>query len=280
MSDSAFQTMFRTETIKGFEKRQSLARRLVTTEAQITGNECVFLVADSGGATAVTRGVNGDIPTRPDNLNQYTAILQEWHDVPERTNFNIFASQGNGREIMQYTSMAVINRKIDDDIHAQLALGTVTWGPAALATLQLVLRSKAKLGQASVLNDGQGNGVGALITPAFHAKLMEYDQFTSADFVSDKKFEGVGKDRAFSWLGVDWVVDEGLPNSGTANASNFMFHKAAIGHAANSEGMKTKVGYDEKNDKSWVRCSIYMGSKLLQNSGIVVMPHDDAAVLT
>ncbi|MEO0449094.1 MAG: phage capsid protein [Pseudomonadota bacterium] len=279
MGDSAFQTQFRTETIKGFEKRQSLARRLVTTEAVIKGNEATFLVADSGGATAVTRGLDGDIPTRPDNLNQYTATLQEWHDVPERTNFNIFASQGDGRRIMQETSMAVINRKIDDDIFTELATATVTWGSAALVTLALVLKSKAILGNASVLNDGQGNGVGALITPAYHAKLMEVPQFTSADYVSDKKFEGVGKDRAFAWLGCDWVVDEELPGVGTSDATNFMFHKASIGHAANTSGMDTKVGYDDKNDKSWARCSMYMGSKLLQNSGVIKMRHDDATVV-
>ncbi|MDX1300329.1 MAG: hypothetical protein R3260_19120, partial [Pseudomonas sp.] len=120
MADTAFQTKYRNETIMGFEKSMSLARRTVTTEAMIEGQKAVFLVADSGGATAVTRGVNGDIPTRPDNLNQFTATLQEWHDVPERTNFNIFASQGEGRRIMQQTCMKVINRKIDKDIHSAL----------------------------------------------------------------------------------------------------------------------------------------------------------------
>jgi len=279
MSDEAFQRKYLTETIKGFEKRQSLARRLVTTASEINGNEAVFLVADSGGATAVTRGLNGDIPTRPDNLNQYTCTLREWHDVPERTNFNVYASQGEGRRIMQETSMGVINRKIDDDIFTELALGTNTWGAAATATLPLVLKTKAKLGNASVLNDGGGNGVGALITPAFHAKLMELNQFTSHDYVTDTKFEGVGKDRAFAWLGVDWVVDEALPGVTSASATCFMFHKAAIGHAANASDMMTRVGYDEKNDKSWCRASIYMGSKLLQNSGIQKMLHNDATVL-
>ena len=101
MAETAFQEKFRQEVIMGFEKSQSLLRRTVTIETEINGNEATFLVADSGGATAVTRGVNGDIPTRADNLNQYTATLVEWHDVPERTRFNIYASQGNGRKIMQ-----------------------------------------------------------------------------------------------------------------------------------------------------------------------------------
>ena len=62
------------------------------------------------------RGVNGLIPARADELEQLTATLVEWHDLVRKTNFNVFASQGNQREIMQKTTMGVINRKIDQDV--------------------------------------------------------------------------------------------------------------------------------------------------------------------
>ena len=275
MADTAFQRMYRQEFVAGFEKRQSLVRHSVITETEVRGNEAVFLVADSGGATAVTRGVNGDIPTRPDNLNQFTATLKEWHDVPERTNFNIFASQGDGRKIMQQTSMSVINRKIDDDIYAALDNATNTWGAAAVATLTLVTKAKTKLGNAFATHDAP---VFATITPAFHGYLMGIKEFASADYVNMKPFEGVGKDRAFSWFGVNWIVDANLTGAGSADATCFMYSRNAIGHACDMERVQTFVGYDDKNDKSWARCSTYMGSKLLQNSGVVKMPHDDSAL--
>ena len=275
MSQSAFQTLYRQEYIKGFEKRESLLRKSVTTEAMIEGNSAVFLVADSGGATAVTRGLNGDIPTRPDNLNQNTCQLVEWHDVPERTNFNIFSSQGDGRRIMQETCMSVINRKIDSDIHTALDTATVTWGAAAVATLTLVTTAKTKLGNAFALED---DDVFAAITPAFHGYLMGLNQFTSADYINLKPFEGVSKSRAFNWYGVNWIVDAGLPGVGTSSAKCFMYSRKAIGHAMATDKTKTFVGYDEKNDKSWARCTEYMGSKLLQNSGVVEMTHDDSAL--
>lgn len=275
MADTAFQTMYRQEFIKGFEKRQSLARHTCVTETMISGNEATFLVADSGGATAVTRGVNGDIPTRPDNLNQYVATLQEWHDVPERTKFNIFASQGDGRRIMQETSMSVVNRKIDEDIHTALSAGTVTWGAAAVATLTLVTKAKTILGNAFATRDAP---LFALITPAFHGYLMGLNQFTSADYINMKPFEGVSKDQAFSWYGVNWIVDGALPGAGTSSATCFMYSQNAIGHACDMDRVSTFVGYDEKNDKSWARTSTYMGSKLLQNSGVVKMLHDDSAL--
>jgi hypothetical protein len=48
MADTAYQTQYRQEFIAGFEQHVSLLRETVTTEAQIQGNQCVFLVADSG----------------------------------------------------------------------------------------------------------------------------------------------------------------------------------------------------------------------------------------
>jgi len=79
MAASAFQNQYRQEFVKGFEVHVSLLRDAVTTEAVIKGNTAIFLVADSGSATAVTRGINGMIPARADNLTQNTATLAEWH---------------------------------------------------------------------------------------------------------------------------------------------------------------------------------------------------------
>lgn len=275
MSDTAFQTKFRMETIAGFEKRQSLARRSVVTEADINGNQATFLVADSGGATAVTRGVDGNIPTRPDNLTQNTATLAEWHDVPERTRFNIYASQGEGRAIMQQTCMSVINRKIDEDIHDALDTSTVTWGAAAVATLALVTKAKTILGNAFADRDAP---IFALITPAFYGYLFQLAQFSSADYVKTAKFEGVGMDLAFNWYGVNWIIDGALPGVGTSSATCWMYSQNAIGHACDTENLQTEADYDRKNDKSWARCTTFMGSKLLQNAGVVEMLHDDSAL--
>jgi hypothetical protein len=107
MSDSAFQIQYRQEFIQAFEQHASLLRETVTTEAVIKGQQAVFLVAGSGGASAVTRGLNGRIPARNDNNAQNTCTLQEWHDLVRKTGFNVFASQGNQRAIMQMTTMAV-----------------------------------------------------------------------------------------------------------------------------------------------------------------------------
>ncbi len=279
MAETAFQTMYRDEFVAGFEQNQSLVRDTTTTEFQSKGNEAVFLVADSGGASAVTRGVNGRIPGRPDNLNQLTATLAEWHDVVEKTNFNIFASQGNQRQIMQKTTMAVVNRKIDEDIIGELNAGTVNTGAAATASLMLSARAKTILQNSDVPWD---SNIFSLITPAYEAYLLQIPEFSNAEYVDAKPIPGAAaawsdRPKMYRWIGVNWIVHPNLPGKGTANEVCFMYHKSAIGHAVNTGGISTAVDYDSRHDLSWCRATIYMGPKLLQNSGVVKINHDGSA---
>ena len=272
MAETAFQTVYRDEFIAGFEQRQSLVRQTVTTEAEVKGNSAVFLVADSGSASAVTRGTNGLIPARADSLTQNTATLAEWHDLVRRTGFNLYASQGDGRRIMQETTMGVLNRKVDTDIIAALEAGTQDTGAAATASLALAMYGLTILGNNAVPMDGN---ISCLITPAFYAYLMQTKELACVDYVNNKPFESGMT--MFRWAGVNWIVHPNLTGKGTAAEKCIMYHKSAIGHACDMTSIATAVGYDEEQDYSFARATAYMGSKLLQNSGVVIINHDGSA---
>lgn len=227
----------------------------------------------------MTRGVNGLIPSRADDLSQPVATLLEWHDLVRKTGFNVFASQGDQRAIMQQTTMGVINRKIDSDIITELNTATQDTGTAQTATLQLALRAKTILGQNEVPFDGN---VWAAISPGYEAYLLAVPEFSSSDWVSMKPVDSgstAWKDTVgfYRWLGVNWLVHPNLPGVGTNAEKCFMYHSSSVGHAVNADGIQSPVGYDEEQDYSWARASVFMGSKLLQNSGIVVMNHDSSA---
>jgi hypothetical protein len=276
MADTAFQTQYRQEFIAGFEQNQSLLRDAVTTEAVIKGNTATFLVADSGGATAVTRGVNGLIPARPDNLTQTSATLLEWHDLVRKTGFNVFASQGNQREIMQKTCMAVINRKVDQDIIAALDTATNDTGASAQASLQMVVHAMTILGNNEVPFDGQ---ICAIVSPAFLGYLMQTDEFNNADYVRKRPLDGDNpawddSPGYYNWMNIKFIMHPNLTGNGTGTEDCYMFHKSALGHAVDTGGITSPVGYDEEQDYSWARCTVFMGSVLLQNSGVVNMNHD------
>ena len=281
MADSAFQTQFRQEYIHGFEQRESLLYKSATNEVQLKGNVATFLVADSGGAEATTRGVNGRIAGRPDNLTQNEILLKEYHDKPERTNFNLFSSQGDGRRIMQETAMGVIHRKVDQVIIEALSNATVTAGAAAAASLAMATRAKAILGNAAVPGDGN---ITAVVTPAYMATLLGIKEFASSDYVSKKPMDNDDAawddtQGSYRWLGVNWIEHPNLIGGGTNSAECYMYHRRAIGAAAPSELIQTAANYNEEDDYSYARCTSFVGATILQNSGIVKMLHDDLKII-
>lgn len=275
MADTAFQIQYRQEYIAAFEYGSSLLSATTVQEAVFKGNTAEFLVAGSGGAEAVTRGVNGMIPDRPDDLTQSACVLTEWHDKPRRTNFNIFASQGDGRRIMQMTSAKVMNRKRDAQIITELDTATNDTGAAVTASLNLVVKARAILGNAEVDIEEEDNMFG-LITPAFEAYLLQVKEFGNADYVDVKPFAGPAR-KMRRWAGVNWIVHPRLPGKATAAEHCFMYHRNSIGHAINTGEIKTAAGYNEENDYYFARTSAFMGAKLLQNSGVVMMIHDGSA---
>lgn len=280
MADTAFQTQYRQEFIAGFEQKQSLLRETVTTEAVIKGNTAVFLVADSGDAEAASRGVNGLIPARADNNTQNSCVLREWHDLVRKTGFNVFASQGNQREIMQMTSMGVINRKIDAQIIDELNTGTVSIGAAGtIPDVSLFQNGRVKLTNASVPWD---SNITLLTQPSFLAYLEQAPEFANAEYINLRPYAGQDPSwrdlpHVYRWRNALICEHPNLPGKGTTSEISFLYHKSAIGHAADVSGMQSPVGYDEEQDYSWARCSMYMGAKLLQNAGIVVITHDGSA---
>lgn len=270
MAETAYQIQYRQEYIAGFEQRQSLLRQSTTTEAVIKGNQATFLVADSGSATTVTRGVDGLIPARADNLSQLTATLTEEHDLVQRTGFNLFASQGDGRRIMQETSQGVLNRKVDSQILGELANTTYASGlTAATGSLDMVMWAKTILGNNQVPLDGN---ITAAISPAFHAYLMATTEFASADYINNKPFSDMPV--MFRWAGVNFIVHNNISGVGTNAEKCYIYHRSAIGHAMDTRGMQILSGYDERQDFSWARATAYMGPKLLQAKGVVLMRHD------
>ena len=281
MADTAFQIQYRQEFVQAFEQHQSLLRECVTTESVIKGQQAVFLVAGSGAATAVSRGTNGRIPARADNLVQNTCTLLEWHDLVRKTGFNVFASQGNQRAVMQMTTMAVLNRKIDSLIIGELSNGTVAIGTGGVTipNVSFFQNARVKLSNAQVPWD---SNVTLLCQPSFLAYLEQAPEFANAQWVDMRPYAGEepswkDKPMAYRWRNCLIVEHPLLPGRGTSSENSFLFHKSAIGHAMDTAGLQSPVGYDEEQDYSWARATAYMGAKLLQNTGVVVMTHDGSA---
>lgn len=281
MADTAYMIQYRAEYIQAFEQHASLLRDTVTTDAVIKGQQAVFLVSGSGSATAETRGTNGKIPARADSNTQNTCTLQEWHDLVRKTGFNIFASQGDQRAIMQMTSMAVLNRKIDELIINQLATGTIAIGAAGtIPNVSLFQNARVKLSNAAVPWD---SNITLLCQPSFLAYLEQAPEFSNAQYVDMRPYGANSTDSwrdkpmAYRWRNCLIIEHPNLPGKGTSSENSFLYHKFAIGQAMDTAGLMTPIGYEQEQDYSWARATAYMGALLLQNTGVIVITHDGSA---
>lgn len=275
MSVEAAVIQYRQQMVDEFEQKVSRLRMTTTKEAVRNGNQATFLVSGSGGDTAVSRGVNGQIPYGNPTNTQKTITLVEKHAPYELTNFNVFASQGDQLKVMRDASMAVINRDIDLTILAALASATIDTGNSTTASHAMVQSAITELGNNDVEIEDEEN-LFAVVTPAFMGYLRQVKEFGSAEYVDVKPLVGPVR-RMLRWSGVNWIVSSRITGIGTSTEDCFMFHRNALGYSCNLGEESIDVGYDGKQHSSWSRATIYHGAIILQDSGIVNMNHDGSA---
>lgn len=269
------QEQYRDEWVVQFQRGATYLRDCVTTEMMIRGNEAVFPIQGSA-PRMVTRGVNGQIPARQRTDSQVRVTLKERHTLEEQTSFNIFTAHANLREAMQNSGALTAHREIDDEIISALTTATNDYADSPVVlTFNRMLEIIAALNTQNVYFT---DSICCVWTPMAWARLKSFAQNTSVDFVNRKRLAG-NTDLPFNWLGAMHMLHTGLPGSGTADAECFAFAKPAMGHAINQGDIRTSIGYDDKQDASYARHTIFHGSVVLQQSGLLKIPHDDAQAI-
>jgi hypothetical protein len=180
---------------------------------------------------------------------------------------------------MQMTSMGVMNRKIDDQIITTANTGTVTVGAAsATPTVSLFQNARVKLSNASVPWD---SNISLVAQPSFLAFFEQAPEFANAEYVEVRPYSGSDqnpswrdKPMAYRWRNCLIIEHPNLPGKATASEKSFLYHKTSIGHAANTGGLSTAVGYNDEQDYTFARTSCFMEALLLQNAGVVVITTD------
>lgn len=274
-NNTEMQTLYASEVNALYDRTQSFFRGTVITKGEVKGNSYVFIIGPIADM-AVERGADGDIPLLADNQTNATCTLKEYHALARKNGFNIASSSVDQRGIMQKQTIASMNKRTDDLIITQLDTTAYSSGAAATGNaLGFWLEGKAALGANDVpTDDGK---LWCAITPYAEAQMLRIDRLTSSDYVDDRPFMKGRKIREI--MGVKFFVHTGLPGDGTSDATCFMYHEDAVGHAMNMGEQSTVVGYDGEQDRSWARTSSYQGSKMIQDEGVFELHHDDTAAL-
>jgi hypothetical protein len=274
----AQQVRYKEEYIEAFERRKAVLVDTVRSDTQDRGGQLVFLVAGSGNRAAVTRGSNGEIPPADDSQTQVTLTFTEAHDLKEYTNFDIFRSQGDQIRLIRENSMAVIHRQQDSVILTALATGSVSLG--AIGTMNKTIANKIAviLRNANVGEVDSGN-IYCALSPAAYAYMTDITSFANTQYTATQKVdEGIPSLGVWKyWMGINWAEHTGLTGNGTTSTC-LAWHKNAAGYAMSTRGIDAMIGYDQKQDTSWGRASIFHAAVKLQNSGIVKFTHDDTGL--
>lgn len=275
MAVQAAVTQFRKETVMQFEQKKSQLGMATTKESMMQGLSAVFLVNGSNGDTAVTRGANGDIPYGGPQNSQITVTLLERHAAKELTGFDVFASQGNQADGLRRQVINIINRDIDLTILAALAAATNDFGTGTM-DLTTVLGAVAILGQNQVATDEVDNMFG-IISPAANAYMLQFTEFSNAQYVDVKPFAGGASKRYKRWADVNWIVSPLVTGIGTASEILYIYHRDALGYACSLGEEKVYAGYEEKHGRNWARAELFHQAAVLQQSGIIKITHDGSA---
>lgn len=272
------QEQYRDEWVVAFQRGATYLKDCTTTETMIRGNEAVFPIQGAAGRM-VQRGVNGLIPSDNPNDTQVRVPLLEKHRKETQTSFNIFTAQADLREAMQNRGALTAYREVDNEIienALEQATNQFNGGSAITLTFGNVVDILSELRENNVY---AGDEICMVWTPKAWARIQTFDRATSVDYV-DRKPLMMGMDLPFRWLGATHMVHTGLPGVGTAEANCYAFAKPAVGHAINQGDIRTSIGYDDEDDYSFARHTIFHGARILQQSGVLEIVHDDTAAIS
>lgn len=269
---------YREEWIVAFQRGETYLKDCVTKEVQISGLTANFAIQGAAGRMS-TRGTNGKIPSRNRTDRQPKITLEEKHSKESQTGFNVFTAPADLRMAMQNAGALAASREIDYTIIDALDTATNQYnsGTAITLTYGKTVDALSDLFQRDVMVN---NDITCLWTPKAWARLLTFDEFTSADYIESKPLVGLAQERPKMWLGAKHIMHTGLPGMGTATATNYIFAKPAVGHAIAQGEIQAVAGYDDEDDYSYSRHTIYDGSILLQQDGVIKLVTDDTVAFS
>jgi hypothetical protein len=269
---------YRDEWVVAFQRGETYLKDCTTRELMLNGLTANFSV--QGAADRMTeRGTNGLIPSRNRTDSNVPVTLKEKHSKETRTGFDVFTAPANLREAMQNASAKTAAREIDFTIIDALTSATTSYASGAAQTLTYgkTVDALTELFESDVM---AGDEITCLWTPKAWARLLTFQEFKSADYIDEKPLVGLALDRPKIWLGAKHIMHNGLPGKGTATASNFIFAKAAVGHAISNDMVQVAAGYNDEDDYSYDRATIYDGAAILQQAGVIKVVTDDTAAFS
>jgi len=258
--DQAFTKQFEADVHLAYQQMGTKLRSTIRSKSEVQGQSTTF--QKIGRGTAATKSRHGLVPVM--NLNHEPVecplvdyYAGDWVDALDELKTNI-----DERRVVASAGAYALGRKTDELIIAAMNNATASVDDDSL-TKDVILAAIEQMNANDVPDDGR-----RFCVVGVHQwnQLLGLEEFVSSDYVGDDKTLVNGYE-VKKWLGVNWVLHNGLPVSDGAR-SCFMYHASAVGHACGQE-VKTDISWNGERAAHFVSNSMSQGAVLIDNDGII-----------
>ncbi len=260
--DNVFVKQFEADVHLAYQQMGTKLRSTVRSKSGIVGASTTFQKVGRGIASTKSR--HGIVPVMNLNHEPIECMLSDyyagdWVDALDELKTNI-----DERRVVASAGAYALGRKTDELIVGAMNNATTNVGDYLQPlSKELILSAVAVLNTNDVPDDGRRF---AVVGVNQWNSLLSMDEFTSADFVGDNGPMLNGFESR-KWLGVTWVLYNGLPVTGT-NRDCFIYHASAIGHACGQD-VKTDISWHGERAAHFISNSMSQGAVLIDDAGIV-----------
>lgn len=262
MSESitqAFVKQFEADVHLAYQQIGTKLRATVRSKNGVAGLSTTFQKVGKG--TAATKSRHGLVPVMNLNHEPVECVLSDyyagdWVDALDELKTNI-----DERRVVASAGAYALGRKTDELIIAAMNTADAEVEGDALDK-DIILSAIEELNANDVPDDGRRFCV---VGVRQWNQLLGIEEFTSSDYVGEAAL--VNGFEIKKWLGVNWVLHNGLPLASDERAC-FMYHASAVGHACGQD-VKTDISWNGERAAHFVSNSMSQGAVLIDQNGIV-----------
>ena len=267
--DNGFVKQFEADVHLAYQQMGTKLRSTIRSKSGVVGASTTFQKVGRG--TASTKSRQLIVPLKNLNHEPVECILQDyyagdWVDALDELKTNI-----DERRVVASAGAYALGRKTDELIVSAMNTATASVGDySTTLTKDLVLSALEVLNTNDVPDDGRRF---AVVGVRQWNDLLCMEEFSSSDYVGDA-LPMVNTSDVKKWLGITWVLYNGLPADGT-NRDCFIYHASSVGHACGQD-VKTDISWHGERAAHFISNSMSQGAVLIDASGIVRVKCSDS----
>ena len=267
--DNGFVKQFEADVHLAYQQMGTKLRSTIRSKSGVVGASTTFQKVGRGIASTKSR--HGIVPVMNLNHEPIECLLQDyyagdWVDALDELKINI-----DERRVVASAGAYALGRKTDELIVSAMNSATANVGDYTTGlNKDLILSAIEILNTNDVPDDGRRF---AVVGVHQWNELLSMEEFVSADYVGGTTPLLKGSE-ARKWLGITWVLYNGLPVSDT-NRDCFIYHASSIGHACGQE-VKTDISWHGERAAHFISNSMSQCAVLIDGDGIVRVKCSDA----